>query len=187
MHALMLSYSLSGAAGLRAPLTLLIVSIAVHFGYIHPNSAMAWVGAPWVIGLAGAVTLVDFLGDKIPGVDHALHAVHTVLAPVMGAIAAMTSYNGDPSLAAIPAVLGAGNALLVHAARSSARVATTGATAGMGNTAVSFAEDGVAGIYLVVAFVAPVLAAVVLVLFTVWAIRLVRRLFARRAAGGPVP
>lgn len=179
MNALLLSYALSGAAGLRAPLTLLAVSIAVHTGHLHPMPALAWVGSAWVMVLAAGFALLDFLGDKIPGIDHVMHAGHTVLAPLIGALAAVSGQQADPSAGILIALLGAGNALLVHGARSSARVATTGMTLGTGNTFVSLIEDGLAAVLIVVAFVAPVVAAVLLVLLTAQIVRLMRWL-ARR-------
>ena len=36
---------------------------------------------PVLLGL-GAVAVADFVGDKIPAVDHVLHAAGTVIAPV---------------------------------------------------------------------------------------------------------
>jgi hypothetical protein len=184
---LLLSYSLSGAAGLKASLTLLVVSVAAHMGWLHPNASMAWVGSSWVMWIAIALTLIDFAADKIPGVDHAVHAVHTLLAPIIGAVTALTGYHGDASLAVLPAMLGGGNALLVHTARAGTRVATTSATFGTGNTFVSLAEDFIAVLFILVAFVAPVLTALVLVLFTVWAVRLARRIATRRAAASASP
>jgi hypothetical protein len=188
MNALMLSYALSGAAGLRAPLTLLALSIAVHTGHLHPGPALAWVGSGWVMGLAALASLIDFAADKIPGVDHAMHAVHTVLAPIIGALAALGGQQGaDQSAATVIALLGAGNALLVHGARSSARVASTVTTAGMGSPVLSFFEGGLATVLIVLAFVAPVAAVLLLVLVTVLIARWVRWLARRRTADARAP
>jgi hypothetical protein len=180
MNALTLSYALSGAAGLRGPLTLLALSIAVHTGHLHPAASLAWVGSDWVIALAALFTVLDFIGDKIPGVDHALHAVHTVLAPVIGAVAAVSAQGGDStSPEVLTALLGGANALLVHATRAGTRVATTGATLGVANPFVSLAGDFATSALIVIAFLAPVVAAVLLVLFTLQIIRWIRRLAAR--------
>jgi hypothetical protein len=180
MNALMLSYALSGAAGLRAPLTLLALSIAVYTGHLHPGHALDWLGSPWVIALAAGMTLVDFVADKIPGVDHAMHAVHTVLAPIIGGMAALSGQTGDHSAATVVALLGAGNALLVHSARTGTRVASTATTAGLANPVVSFIEGGTATVLIVLAFVAPVVAAVLLALITLQIVRFVRWLAKRR-------
>ena len=79
------------------------------------------------------LTAADFVGDKVPAVDHVLHAVGTVIAPVSGAVmfTGQTGVDTDvPTLAA--AVLGAGTGESVHAGRAAVRplsTATTGVSA----------------------------------------------------------
>jgi hypothetical protein len=180
MNALTLSYALSGAAGLRGPLTLLAVSIAVHTGHLHPAASLAWVGSAWVIGLAALFTVLDFIGDKIPGVDHALHAVHTVLAPVIGAVAAVSAQGDSGTSPEVLTLLAGGaNAFLVHAARSGTCLASTSTTLGVANPLISLAGDVATSVLIAIAFLAPVVAAVLLVLFTLQIIRWIRRLATR--------
>src|SRR4051794_38593012 len=116
MIQLLTAYSLSGPAGIRASWVMLVVSCAVRFGYLHPSESLAWVGSWWMIALAAVGSVVDFIGDKIPALDHALHALHMVLAPLAGGLAAMTGYHGDPTTGIVLGVLGGGNALLLHTA-----------------------------------------------------------------------
>ena len=86
------------------------------------------------IVVLGVLTAADFVGDKVPAVDHVLHAVGTVVAPVSGAVlfTGQTGVNTDlPTLAAV--VLGAGTAETVHAGRAAVRPLSTVGTAGVGN------------------------------------------------------
>jgi hypothetical protein len=184
VESVLLAYSLSGAAGLRSSWAILVVAIAVSTGYLHPDPALAWLGSGWVIALALVAAIVEFWGDKIPVLDHALHAVHFVLAPVAGALAAMSGYHGDPTVDVLLAVLGGGNALFVHSARSGLRVASTASTAGVGNPVISLAEDGVSIVFIVMAIIAPWLTALALILLTYWMIKVIKRLRLRRAATG---
>jgi hypothetical protein len=45
-------------------------------GYFHPEPSLAWVGLWWFMLLAFTATIVEFFGDKVPALDHALHTLH---------------------------------------------------------------------------------------------------------------
>ena len=53
----------------------------------------------WVIGIAIGCYLVEFVADKVPWVDTAWDAVHTVIRPLGGAFIAVTTL-GETSPAA---------------------------------------------------------------------------------------
>ncbi len=180
MESLLLAYSLSGAAGLRSALSMLVVSIAVTVGFLHPNPSMMWLGSGWLIMLAFAATLVEFFGDKIPAVDHALHTVHFLLTPIAGAIVAMSGYQGDPAVDVVLALVGGGNALFVHSTRSAVRVVSSATTVGLANPLISLVEDCLAAVFILIAIFLPWLTALVLVLLTVWLVKMIKRLRASR-------
>lgn len=183
-----LAYALSTSAGLRGILTLAIVSIAVHLGVLHPPAAFAWLGSNPVTLALCAVALVEILGDKIPVVDHAFHAVQTILKPAAAAIlvGGIVHTQNSPELYALMA-LGALNALGVHAASAATRGASTALTAGIANPAISLLEDGVAAVMIGLAFLAPLLAAGLAVLLTVLVVRAARGFLARRRSRGELP
>src|SRR5665213_2398480 len=97
-HSLALAYSLSSVSGLRASLTILALTIAIHLHAFVPPASMAWVGSNQTLVIVAILAALDFCADKIPGVDLVVHAVHAVLAPVAGGIAAVTV---DPSGAGV--------------------------------------------------------------------------------------
>ena len=113
---------------------------------------------PGLIGL-GIAFVGDFVGDKIPAVDHVLHAMGAVTAPVAGAALFAGQASVGTDLPTVVAVLaGAVIAGSVHAGRATARPVSSATTAGMGNPVVSLVEDaGSAGLVLL-AFLIPVLA-----------------------------
>jgi hypothetical protein len=119
----------------------------------------------------------------VPAVDHVLHAIGTVVAPVSGAVlfSGQTGVDTDlPTLAAV--VLGAGTAETVHAGRAAVRPLSTAGTGGIGNPVLSLIEDAGSALLVVLAFAVPVLALLVVVallaaLFTGW-----RRMRRRPAA-----
>jgi hypothetical protein len=174
---------LAGAAGLNAWLPLVaaaalqrldLVDLAAPFGDLATNTGLA---------VIGTLMVLDLIGDKIPAIDHLLHAAGTVIAPASGAalFAGQTGIETDlPAVAA--AVAGAVLAGTVHLERATVRPASTATTAGTANPIVSLVEDVVAAALTAVAFVLPILAALAVVALVVggaWLVLRVRRRLAR--------
>lgn len=181
-----LAYALSTSAGLRGILTLAVVSVAVHLGLLHPPAAFAWLGSDAVTLALCAVALLEVLGDKIPLVDHAFHAVQTVLKPVAAAIlVGGIVHTQHPAELYSLMALGALNALGVHAASAAARGASTALTAGVANPGISLLEDLASGGMIAFAFLAPLLAAALAVLLTVLVVRGARKIWHRRKPAAP--
>ncbi len=173
-----LAYSLSSIAGLRASLTILAVAVAVHEHLFTPPSSLAWLASDATLWIAGALTVADFLGDKVPIVDHALQFVHTILAPAAGGIAAATLDPSGGTSAGVVALLGATNALGIHGIKSATRVGTSTVSFGLLTPVVSFIEDGIAVVALAIAFLAPFATAIVAVIATILALATGGRLIA---------
>jgi hypothetical protein len=137
-------------------------------GLLHRYTELITLPAPWgalgdpvPLAIVAIVGLADFVGDKVPIVDHVLHLVGTVVAPVVGAVLALASasvFDLDPGLTA---ALGVGAALATQVGRTAARPASTTATGGAGNPLVSLGEDGVSGVLSVTAVIWPVAAAAI--------------------------
>jgi hypothetical protein len=158
------AFGLSGAAGLNPWLPLFASALLNRLDVVELGAPFDELSSTtWLVVLA-SLTTVDFVGDKIPAVDHALHAIGAVVAPASGAVlfAGQTSVESDlPTLVAV--LLGAVTAGSIHAARAAARPVSTATTGGFGNPVLSFAEDlGSAGL-TAVAFLLPVLALVLVV------------------------
>jgi uncharacterized protein DUF4126 len=165
---------LSTAAGLNAYIPMLSV------GLLSRYTDLIDLLAPWdkledplVMGIVGVVGLADFIGDKVPIVDHVLHVIGLAVAPIVGgllALATATTFDIDPGLTV---GLGVAAALATQVGRTAARPVSTATTGGSGNPVVSLAEDGVSGALSVTALVWPavtaVLAVIVLVaVFLLW-------------------
>lgn len=80
------SLGLSGAAGLNAYIPLLLVGLLSHFGYMHLAPAYELIANPYFMLLVTVLGVADFIGDKIPGVDHALHLVGGIINTAAGAL-----------------------------------------------------------------------------------------------------
>ncbi len=135
------AYALSTSAGIRPFLTLAVASLAMHFGYIHPSHAFAFLGSNGATLLLAGIAAIEFGSDKIPGVDHALHVLHFAVKPVVAAIVVGSAL---PDSGLTPDVLmgaAALNAIGVHGGVAAMRGASTSLTLGMANPLVSFLED----------------------------------------------
>lgn len=156
------AFGLSGAAGLNAWLPLFITGLAHRLGWIDLGSPYDELSSTPALVLLAIAFAADFVGDKVPALDHVLHAVGVVVHPVAGAVlfAAQTGVAGDvdPGVALLAGAIIAGS---VHAGRATARPASTVTTAGAGNPVLSLIEDVASLVLTVIAFLLPVLAFVV--------------------------
>lgn len=175
-----LAYALTTSAGVRALIPLAAVSIAAHIGYLHPPQPFDWLGSTAVTIVLGVVAIVELLADKVPLLDHLLHIVQVVTKPAAAAIlVAGVAHPQSHQLLIGLMVLGALNALGVHAVTSSIRLGSTATTGGLANPAVSTAEDVAVVGTTAFAFVAPFLAALAAFAFVVLGIVIVRTAYRR--------
>lgn len=173
---------LGAASGLNAWIPLLGLGLAGRLGVVELTEPFDRLESTGVLVALAVVFLLDLVGDKVPVIDHVLHAVGTVIAPISGAIVFGAQENllsqSAPWAAAVAGmVLGES----VHLARSGVRPAVTAGTGGVGNPVLSAIEDAAAFVLTVLAVVVPVLAFVGLVVGVVWVWRRVLRWRRRRA------
>jgi hypothetical protein len=157
----LLGLGLAASTGLRTflPLLMLAGAARLHLFGIELNPAMAWLASDVALFALGAAAVIEMVGDKIPAVDHVLHAVGFVTRPLAAAAAAYAVFGGmDPAVGAIAAVIvGAPTAWAFNAAQGGTRVASTATTGGLGNPVVSTIEDGLAIGTVLISFLIPFL------------------------------
>jgi hypothetical protein len=97
---------------------------------------------PLVLFAAGAMYLMEFVTDKIPGVDSAWDALHTFVRIPAGALLAAGAV-GDvyPGVALSAAILGGGLAAGTHATKAGARALINTSPEPFSNWSASVAED----------------------------------------------
>jgi hypothetical protein len=182
LSGLLSSLGLSGAAGLNAYVPLLVVGLLSRLGVMHLNGPFDLLANPWVLLAVGVLGVLDFVGDKIPGVDSALHLVGGLINTAAGAVlfAAQTGVaDVPPALSLALGVIVAGG---VHATRTAVRPVATATTGGLGNPLVSTLEDGTSLLLSLLAVFMPVLAVLLLAAVILVAYRLWTRLRGRRRA-----
>ncbi|HWL32174.1 MAG TPA: DUF4126 domain-containing protein [Gaiellaceae bacterium] len=170
------AFGLSGAAGLNAWLPLFASALLDRLDVVELAAPFDELSSTTGLVLLAVLTAADFVGDKIPLVDHVLHLLGTVVAPVSGAIlfTGQTGLETDlPTLAAV--VLGAVTAGTIHAGRSTVRPVSTATTGGLGNPVLSLGEDLGSLALVVVAFVLPLLALLLVIALAIGFFSLRRR------------
>ena len=85
---------LAFASGINAYLPLLSFAVSARFFHLYKiNPTFAFITQDWFLSALVVLTLIDFIADKIPVIDHTWDAIHTVIRPIAGALVAAASYN----------------------------------------------------------------------------------------------
>jgi len=187
-----LAAALGWASGIRLYAVLFIVG---GLGYLHLvdlPGGLATLAHPYVLVASGFMLCVEFLADKVPGVDTIWDTVHTFIRIPAGAALAASVF-GDSSAAATlaAAIIGGSLAAGSHFAKAGTRAVINASPEPFSNWAASFGEDLAVGTMLWLAFTHPIAALIViavLVVLMIWLIpkvwRFIRALI-RRVTGAP--
>jgi hypothetical protein len=189
-HLFALLVSVSFAAGINLYATVATLGLLAHTGVITLPASLQLLGNWYVIGASGVLFGLDFVADKIPGVDLVWNALHTF---IRVPAAALLAYRATDSLSPVEqmaaAVAGGAIALIAHGGKTAARAAVTPSPEPFSNIALSLAGDGTSiGItwlstkhpYVAAGIAAALL--VIMVLMVRWIVRWLKTLFHRKPA-----
>ena len=186
----LLGLGLAAASGLRIFVPMLMAALAAKFHLfgIELNESMAWMTSNGAVAALSVATFLEILGDKIPVLDNALHAIGIIARPVAGAVVAGSMFAGlDPTAAAIAGIIvGAPTALAFGAAQGGTRAASTATTGGLANPFLSFLEDILSVGTVLIAFVIPILIPILLI-FLFWGVWKLFRRMRRKPESAPAP
>lgn len=172
LSATALAGGLSWASGLRLYMTLFMAGALARAGWLELPSALQVLESPWVLGVTGVLLVVEFLADKIPGVDSAWDAIQTFIRIPAGAILSVAALGQmDPAWTTIAALLGGTLAASAHFTKAGSRALINTSPEPFSNWAASFSEEAVVAAGLWAAFFHPWLWFVLLALFlmlTIW-------------------
>lgn len=169
-----LAAALGWASGLRLYAVLFVVGGVGYLHWVELPSGLALLAHPMVLAASGFMCLVEFLADKIPGVDSVWDVVQTFIRIPAGAALAASVF-GDSSTATMlaAAILGGSLAAGSHLAKSGSRAVINTSPEPFSNWTASFGEEFAVGTVLWLAFAHPLAALAVLavlVLLTIWLI-----------------
>jgi len=137
--------SLACLAGIDLYLTVFATGLAIHLHWItlSPSyQSLEVLGQPWVIIIAGILYLLEFFADKVPWIDSAWDAVHTIIRPIGGALLALQVLgHHSPIVDVLIILLGGSASLVTHTAKASTRLAANSSPEPASNIGLSVAED----------------------------------------------
>jgi hypothetical protein len=174
------AYTLSTSIGIRPFLTLAFASLAMHFGYLHPSPAFAYLGTNGATWILAGLAAIELIGDKIPVVDHTLHVIHFATKPVAAALLVGSAVSGSGSPDLVTGLLmgvGALNALGVHAGVTALRGASTATTLGVANPFISLGEDVAVVVSTVLAIFVPFVGALLAIAVTLVVVLVGRQVY----------
>lgn len=162
---------LSWASGLRLYAVLFLAGLLAKFGYITLPPGLAVLTHPFVMTASGVMFSIEFLADKVPGLDSLWDAVHTFIRIPAGALLAAAALGEhDPAIVIAAALLGGTLASGSHFAKAGSRALINTSPEPFSNWTASFSEDALAATGLWAAFAHPILFLIALLIFVVVAI-----------------
>jgi hypothetical protein len=130
------------SSGLNLYATIATLGLLQRYGVIHLPTQLQVLAHPWVLAIAISLYVIEFLADKIPFVDTAWDAVHTVIRPPAAALLAYGAAGAaPPEWRWGAALLAGGVALTSHGTKASARAAANASPEPFSNWTLSFGED----------------------------------------------
>ena len=130
------------ASGLRLYAVVFITGAAGYLGWVPLPSGLLILQHPLVLGASFVLFAVEFVADKIPGVDTLWDAVHTAVRIPAGAALAAGALGADSTTwTLIAALMGGTLAATSHAAKATTRAAVNTSPEPFSNLALSLAGD----------------------------------------------
>ncbi len=112
----------------------------------------------WIIGVAAALYVVEFVADKIQIVDSAWDVIHTFIRVPAGAVLAAAALGDfDKSVQVIAFLLGGGLALSSHGTKAATRALLNTSPEPVSNIVASVLEDILAILSVVTSLFLPIL------------------------------
>jgi Domain of unknown function (DUF4126) len=184
-----LSLALGSAwtSGINLYATVTVLGIFQKIGWAKLPGGLEVLDNWWIIGIAAGLYLIEFVADKVPYVDSVWDVVHTFIRVPAGALVAYSATSQvDPSLNVIATMLGGSLAFTSHGTKAALRAGANLSPEPVSNWVLSIVEDIIAFVGAILAIFAPVLIAIVLLIFLAFLIWFAPKFFrtARRLWNG---
>jgi hypothetical protein len=141
-HLIALAAALGWASGLRLYAVVFLTGAAGYMGWIPLPDGLKVLQSPLVLGVAFALGLLEFVADKIPGVDTLWDALHTFIRIPAGAALAAGVFGADSSTwSLLAALMGGTLAATAHTAKATTRAAANTSPEPFSNIGLSLLGD----------------------------------------------
>ncbi|MCK9296335.1 MAG: DUF4126 domain-containing protein [Desulfobulbaceae bacterium] len=179
IHTISLSMGAAWASGINLYATLLTLGLLGATGNMTLPPDLQILTNPLVIGAAGLMFAVEFVADKMPGVDTGWDSIHTFIRIPAGAMLAAASLGEvNSAITVTAAILGGTLAAGSHATKAGSRVLINTSPEPFSNWLASLAEDAavIAGVWAALAH--PYIFLVVLLILIILMIWVLPKLWA---------
>ena len=175
---LALAAALGWASGFRLYAVVFIVGVMGAGDWLALPAGLQVLASPLVRAVSGSLMLVEFFADKVPWIDSAWDALHTVIRVPGGALLAAGVFGADnATMGVIAGLLGGSLAATSMATKMTARAAVNTSPEPFSNGLVSLFEDGLVVGVVWLATQHPVAFGVALVVMVVLSVALLVVLF----------
>jgi hypothetical protein len=175
------------ASGINVYAVVLTLGLLDAAGWITLPADLQPLSSTLVLSIAGALYVIEFVADKVPGVDHVWDAVHSFIRVPAGAVLAATTFGAvDPEWTIAAGLIGGTLALGSHLGKASTRAAVNLSPEPFSTWTVSVLEDIAAVVAVVVALLNPVVFLIglaLIVALTIWLLPKLLRVAARVFGG----
>lgn len=139
---LALTLGVAWASGINLYAAILVLGWLGSTGNLVLPPDLEILANPLVMFAAGAMYLVEFFADKVPGVDNSWDALHTFIRiPAGAAMAAGAVGEMDPAVGLAAAIVGGGLAAGTHSAKAGSRLLINASPEPVTNWVASLSED----------------------------------------------
>ncbi len=162
---LALAAALGWASGFRLYAVVFIVGSMAAAGWLALPAGLAVLTHPAVLGVSGFMLLVEFFADKVPWLDSAWDALHTVIRVPAGVALAAGVFSADnATMAVVAGLLGGSLSATALATKMTTRAAANTSPEPFSNWGLSLFEDGLVVAVVWLATQHPVLFGIALLL-----------------------
>ena len=177
-------------SGFNLYATVLTLGLLQRFHLVELPGGLDFLSRGWVLGVAAALYVIEFVADKIPIVDSVWDAIHTFIRVPAGAVLAASAFaHFDPAVRAIALLAGGTLALGSHGTKATVRATANASPEPFSNIVLSVVEDLFTVALAALAAFHPIIILIIVLVFVallLWlapkAIRTIRRQLARAGA-----
>lgn len=167
------------ASGVNAYLTVAMLALLGRSGAVEVPEELT---SDPVLVAAIAMFAVEFVTDKVPLLDSAWDAVHTVIRPAIGTLVGV-AFAGEAQVSGLDEALSGGGAgamaLASHAVKAGLRLGINGSPEPVSNVLASLTEDGLVAAIVAFSIGNPELAAAIAIVLLIGGIALVALIWTR--------
>lgn len=174
-----LAFGASWASGINLYATVVALGLLNLFGAVELPESMSAVSDPLVLAIAGLMYFVEFVADKIPGVDTVWDSIHTFIRVPAGALLAAGAVVdvAEPYQVAAALLGGGAVALGTHATKAGSRAVINTSPEPVSNWVMSFLEDILVVLGISLAVLKPAIFLVMFGLFCLLALWLLPKIW----------